>query len=227
MISRASRILFRLLCLGVLLGAMACGGGQREESTKTEEAAGGIGQAEQAQRTDQAGGTARGSQAEQTGRVDQDRPAGELLSAREAFTLAHETAEEWSPDAVLVEVNTFPRPPEPDGRGSGWKLEFNSAHRGERLEVHIRRGKVFQSLTGKLSQHEPIAGRWMDSPEAMRQTAGRLSVCTGQGYWMGLSMSGDRPVWRIKCSEGSKQQAWVKMDALTGEEIESWTARNQ
>jgi hypothetical protein len=48
-----------------------------------------------------------------TGR--RDRPAGDLLSAREAFSLAQKAAAEWSPDAVLVEINTFPRPPQPDG----------------------------------------------------------------------------------------------------------------
>ena len=225
MISRAMRILSGLLCLGMLLGAMACGEGQKQEGTKTEAAAGGVGQAEQAQRTGPARETAQGSQAEQIGKVDQDRPAEELLSAREAFTLAREAAGEWFPDAVLVEVNTFPRPPEPDGRGSCWKFEFNSAHQGEKLEVHIRKGKVFQTLTGKLSKMGAITGQWIDSPEAMRRAATQLSECSGKDYWLGLSMSGNRPVWRIKCSQGSRQQAWIKMDATTGEEIESWTAQ--
>jgi hypothetical protein len=161
----------------------------------------------------------------QTEHAAQDQPAGDLLSAGEAFALAHGAAEQWCRDAVLVEVNTFPRPPQPDGRGSGWKFEFDSANQGEKLEVHIRRGKVFQTMTGKRSEQDPIIGQWIDSPEVMRRAADRLAVCTGSGYWLGLSMSGDRPVWRIKCSDGGHQQAWVKMDAITGEEIESWAAQ--
>jgi hypothetical protein len=212
MMRRANRFMAVSLCLGVLLGVMGCGGGQREERAETDQGVEEVGQTEQAE---------QGRQAE---KAAQDRPTGDLLSAREAFSLARKAAEEWSPDAVLVEINTFPRPPQPDGRGSGWKFEFNSATQGEKYEVHIRRGKVFQTMTGKLSKMDTITGRWMDSPEAMRQAADRLSVCTGEGYWMGLSMSDERPVWRIKCSEGAKQQAWVKLDAVTGDEIDHWPA---
>jgi len=205
MTSTVRRSVAVLLCLGLVLGAMACGGGQKEES------GGGTGQTEQESRDERSESAA------------QDRPAGDLLSASEAFSLARTAAKEWSPDAVLVEINTFPRPPQPDGRGSGWKFEFNSVGQAEKYEVHIRKGRVFQTMTGKLSKMEPIVGRWMDSPEAMRRAADRLAVCTGQGYWLGLSMSDERPVWRIKCSEGGRQQAWVKLDALTGKEIESWS----
>jgi|GEM_PF-1946482 len=193
-----------LLGLTLCLGIFGCGGGQKEE------------------RTEQKGST----ETEETGIVQEGeiQSTGELLSAREAYAPAQTAAAEWSPDAVLVEINTYPRPPQPDGRGSCWKFEFNSALQEEKYEVHIRRGKVFQTMTGKLARQEEITGQWMDSSEAMLQAADPLSACTGQGYWMGLSMSGDRPVWRIKCSEGAKQQAWVKLDAVTGEEIESWTA---
>ncbi len=210
MINRTNRILAALLCLGIFLGMMACGGGQKEEPAEKNESAGRVGQEEQI---------------EQAALVDQDRPADDLLSAQEAFSLAQEAAEKWSPDAVLVEINTFPRPPESDGRGTGWKFEFNSAKQGEKYEVHIRRGRVFQTMTGKLSKMDPISGRWIDSPEAMQRAAGSLAGCTGKGYWLGLSMAGDRPVWRINCSKDGKQQAWVKMDAVTGEEIDRWTAR--
>jgi len=194
-----------LLGLALCLGIFECGGGQKEE------------------RTEQKGGT----ETEEPAIVQEEetQSTGKLLSAREAHALARKAAAEWSSDAVLAEINTFPRPPQPDGRGSGWKFEFDSAEQGEKLEVHIRRGKVFQTMTGKPTKNDPVAGEWLDSPEAVRRAAGALAGCTGQGYWMGLSMSGNRPVWRIKCSEGAKQQAWVKLDAVTGEEIERWTSQ--
>ena len=162
-----------------------------------------------------------GGEKEEIAAQEDQAPDGgdELLTAREALAIADEVAGDWASDAALVELSTYPSPPKSSGRGSCWKFEFNSLTLEKELEVYVRRGKFFQKMEGKLIKRDVISDGWIDSPEAIRAAIKHCSQKPDETYWFGLSTAKGRPVWRVKCSENIDKPVWVRLDAVTGEEL--------
>jgi hypothetical protein len=77
----------------------------------------------------------------------ESREADEVLTARQAFSVAEREAASWAPDAVFLEMKTFRESETCDGRAARWVISFESAAAQQRLEVQVVRGEeVLQTM---------------------------------------------------------------------------------
>ena len=134
------------------------------------------------------------------------------LTAQEAFHIAHAAAAEWASDAVLVDLSNFRGTSLSDGRAVRWKIEFNSASMDKELEVHVSRGKIFQTMEEKFKKREAITGAWIDTPKALDISMVYFARKPIDNYWFGISSKEGIATWYIKCdySEGA-QPGYISM----------------
>ena len=143
------------------------------------------------------------------------------LTAREAFRLAKKEVKKWDKNAKLVEISTYPSSPKAEGTCAGWKFEFNSTSKNQRLEVLVRRGKVSQTDEGKLLKNEPVSGEWMDSDKIADIGREYLDYSNSK-LWLGMASYDGAPAWNIRARNNDGKTKWVRINALNGEMIKSW-----
>jgi major membrane immunogen (membrane-anchored lipoprotein) len=145
----------------------------------------------------------------------------ELVTAREAYSIAQKTAQDWASDVILVDLSNFRGSSETNGQATRWKLEFNSKSKDKELEVHVSQGKILQTMEEKYKERDAITGEWIDSPKAMEIAHGYFDEVSAKNYWLGLSSSDGTTTWYVKCDRTEGAPIWVEANALTGEFIKT------
>ena len=143
------------------------------------------------------------------------------LTAREALNIAEIVVRDWAQDSVLVDLSNFRGSSETDGRAARWKFEFNSESMKKDLEVHVSRGKILQKMEGKYKERDVITGEWIDTPMAMSIALKYFDDKPIKNYWLGIGNNDGTIVWYVKCDYDEGIPTWVKINALTGELIET------
>lgn len=115
----------------------------------------------------------------------ESREADEVLTARQAFSVAEREAASWAPDAVLLEMKTFRESETCDGRAGRWVISFESSAAQQRLEVHVMRGEeVLQTMEEDYEQGEAMSGDWTDRPAAIGVADQHMEDRLVKGCWM-------------------------------------------
>ena len=143
------------------------------------------------------------------------------LTATEAYHLAKNAAVDWASDAVLVDISNFRGTSLSNGRSVRWKIEFNSASMDKELEVHVSRGKIFQTMEEKFKKREAITGAWIDTPKALDISMVYFVRKPIDNYWFGISSKEGIATWYIKCDYSEGVPTWAHINALTGEVIKT------
>ena len=144
-----------------------------------------------------------------------------LATAKQAYNLAKKEAKNWAGDAVLVDLSNFRGSDDMSGKARKWKLEFNSVEKDKELEVYILSGKFDDSMDQKFKEQEAISEDWIDSPVAFEKAKEYFEGEEADNYWMGLTDNKGTIVWNLKCDRIEGKPLWVKLNAQTGELIET------
>ncbi len=158
-----------------------------------------------------------------SGKTEQKNTAqtSELTTAKQAYTLAKKEAQNWAGDAVLVDLSNFRGSDDMSGKARKWKLEFNSVEKDKELEVYILSGEFDDSMEQKFKDQETIDEGWIDSSDAMEKAKEYFEGEEADNYWMGLTDNKGTIVWNLKCDRIEGKPLWVKLNAQTGEVIET------
>lgn len=146
-----------------------------------------------------------------------------LPTARQAVEIADGATGDFSNDAFLVKVSTYPsQNVHADGTAWDWKVTYWSPSDREQFDVFVRNGELYQTLTGTQSMDQPgIGGEWVDSPQAIEAMAEHCSTVPDGSFFLMLYGRDTGPEWGVTCGEDDGEYSG-RIDAVSGDLISAW-----
>jgi hypothetical protein len=147
--------------------------------------------------------------------------------ARNAYSLALDSARQYSTDSYLVDINTTGV--DSNGLSKTWYVYFYSPSKDKNFKVYVVEGKVDRTEEKSASKKEQLSDKWVDSVVIAKEA---VETCDEQGkmnppdYFISLNPGkDDEPdFWSYNCLVGENKTLKVYFNASTGEFMDTGRA---
>jgi len=143
------------------------------------------------------------------------------ITAKEAYKIALSEAKKYSSDCQLINVNTSRA--QNNGKSRSWFILFSCPAKNKGYKVNIINGKVDQVNDSYKLDEKTISDNWINSDEVAKIAIPKCGTTTESDYYFQVDKSSmSKPAeWHVDCAVGENKTLIVKLDAATGNYLET------